>query len=259
MAKRECQCNVLSMILHNPAALSSLREGAKTLVSLTHKLKDAVEPGKNAAQIDALAFSLAQEAGVKVAFHGYQGFPAAVCVSVNDEVAHGLPSREKIFKEGDIVSLDFGIVHEGFFTDYAITFALGTVGFEIQALIEVTKQALDVGIERLAAGVRTGDIGSAIERFVRSKGPYGVVKKLVGHGIGENLHEDPQIPNFGFPGTGYKFSEGEVVALEPMITLGSGDIRLGADGQTYKTIDGSLAAHFEKTVVVTKNGAEVLT
>jgi len=247
------------MIISSSSQLKALREGGKILVSLTHKLQEAVEPGGNAASINLLAKKITEEADVTTAFEGYQGFPGALCVSINDEVAHGVPSEDKIFKEGDIVSLDFGIIYKGFYTDYAITFSLGEVDLETEALIEVTKKALEVAIREAKAGARTGDIGFAIEQFVQKKGRYGVVKGLVGHGIGYGLHEAPQIPNFGFPGMGYKLSEGEVIAIEPMITLGSGDIKVASDEQTYKTVDGSLAAHFEKTMVVTKEGVEVLT
>lgn len=247
------------MIISSSSQLKAFREGGKILVSLTNKLKEAVKPGGNAASLNLLAKKISEEAGVRTAFEGYQGFSGALCISINDEVAHGVPSEDKIFKEGDIVSLDFGIVYKDFYTDYAITFSLGEVDIEKEALIEVTQKALEVGIREAKAGVRTGDIGFAIEQFVQKKGRYGVVKRLVGHGIGYDLHEAPQIPNFGFPGMGYKLSEGEVIAIEPMITLGSGDIKIASDEQTYKTADGSLAAHFEKTMVVTPDGVEVVT
>lgn len=247
------------MIISSPSQLQALREGGRILVSLTQKLKEAVAPGGNAALLNALAKQLIKQAGAKAAFEGYQGFPGALCVSLNDEVAHGIPHQDKVFKEGDIVSLDFGIIYKDLYTDYAITFPLGDVDLEKEALIEVTQRAMDAGIRQIRSGVRTGDIGFAIEQFVQSNGRYGIVKRLVGHGIGHQLHEEPQIPNFGFGGMGYKLSEGEVIAIEPMIALGSGDIKTAGDGQTFKTADGSLAAHFEKTMVVTSDGVEVLT
>jgi len=247
------------MIISSPSQLQALREGGKILVSLTRKLKEAARPGGNAASLNLLAKRLVEQAGAKVAFEGYQGFPGALCVSLNDEVAHGIPHKDKIFKAGDIVSLDFGIIYKKLYTDYAITFSLGDIDLEKAALIEVTQKALEAGIRQVRSGVRTGDIGFAIEQFVQSNGRYGIVKRLVGHGIGYRLHEEPQIPNFGFAGMGYRLSEGEVIAIEPMIALGSGDIKTAGDGQTFKTTDGSLAAHFEKTMIVTKDGVEVLT
>ena len=247
------------MIINSSSEYNAFREGGRMLAALTQKLAKAIEPGKSAYDIDELAKKLAFEAGVETAFEGYQDFPGAVCISLNDEVAHGVPHNDKIFKEGDIVSLDFGIVHKGFYTDYAITFGLGNMSIEKQALIEVTEKALEAGIQAVRAGIRTGDIGAAIEEFVLQKGRFGIVRKLVGHGIGTQIHEEPRIPNFGMRETGYKLSVGEVIAIEPMITLGSSEIKRDRDNQTYKTVDGSLSAHFEKTMIVKENGAEVVT
>lgn len=248
------------MIISSSSELKALREGGKILAQLTQKLKEAVEPGKNAASINELAKKLIHKAGAMSAFEGYQGFPGVVCVSLNEEVAHGIPHETKIFHEGDIVSIDFGIIYKEFYTDHAITFALGSeISIQKRALIEVTEGALAVGIQAVRAGVRTGNIGAAIEDFIKKRGNFGIVRKLVGHGIGRKIHEEPKIPNFGFANTGYKLSEGEVIAIEPMLTLGSGEVVLEEDNQTYKTIDGSAAAHFEKTLVVTEDGAEVLT
>ena len=247
------------MIINSSSEYNAFREGGRILAALTQKLANAIEPGGNAANIDELARKLAFEAGVETAFEWYQDFPAAVCISLNDEVAHGVPHKDKIFQEGDMVSLDFGIMHKGFYTDYAVTFALGNISIEKQALIEVTQMALEAGIKAARAGARTGDIGAAIEGFVMQKGKFGIVRKLVGHGIGRQIHEEPKIPNFGMSGMGYKLSIGEVIAIEPMITLGSSEIKLDKDNQTYKTVDGSLSAHFEKTMIVRENGAEVVT
>lgn len=229
------------------------------LASIMERLHQAVEPGKNAQEIDLLARKLTAEARVRIAFEGYQGFPGAVCVSLNDEVAHGVPAEDKVFSEGDIVSLDFGIIHKELYTDYAISFGLGTLSVEKQALIDVTRGALAVGIDTARAGVRTGDIGFAIEEFIRSQGKFGIVRRLVGHGIGYEIHEDPRIPNFGMRNTGSLLREGEVIAIEPMITLGSDDVELARDNFTYKTVDASPSAHFEKTLVVRGGSAEVIT
>lgn len=247
------------MIISTSRELRILRESGQALAAMVQKLKQAVEPGKNAAQINELAKTLAAQEGMGIAFEGYQGFPGAVCVSINDEVAHGVPSADKVFQVGDIVSVDFGLVYKGLYTDHAITFALGKVSVEKGALIEVTEKALEVAIQQAKTGVRTGDIGFAIEQFINSKGSFGIIRRLVGHGIGYSIHEDPKVPNFGVRGTGYKLNEGEVIAIEPMVTLGSDEIVLGKDNFSYKTADGSLAAHFEKTIVVRENGAEVIT
>jgi len=247
------------MIISSSRELHAFRQGGRILAELVEELKASVEPGKTAAQIDELARKLAAARGVGIAFEGYQGFPGALCVSLNDEVAHGVPSKDKVFKEGDIVSIDFGIIYGGLYTDHAITFGLGKLSVAQGALIEVTQKALDVGINSVRAGVRTGDVGYTIEQFIRSKGKFGIVRRLVGHGIGYKIHEEPRIPNFGIQGTGYQLHEGEVIAIEPMVTLGSDDVVLAPDNFTYKTIDGSFAAHFEKTIIVGKDGAEVVT
>lgn len=247
------------MIISSSSELNAYRESGQVLVSLVQKLKEAIEPGKNAAQINDLAKKLAGQEGMGIAFEGYQGFPGAVCVSINDEVAHGVPGADKVFQEGDMISLDFGLIHKGLYTDHAITFGLGKISVEKGALIEVTQKALDVGIQKALAGVRTGDIGFAIEQFITSKGNFGIVRRLVGHGIGYSIHEEPKVPNFGVQGTGYKLNEGEVIAIEPMVTLGGDEIILAHDNFTYKTADGSPAAHFEKTIVVHENGAEIIT
>lgn len=247
------------MIINSSRELNALREGGRILAAIIRRLQIACEPGRNAAELDDLAKRLAFEWGVKPAFEGYQGFPGALCVSLNDEVAHGVPHASKVLKEGDIVSLDFGVIHKGLYTDHAITFILGESTMEKSALVEVTQKALEAGIASAKAGMRTGDIGFAIERFVQSNGNFGIVRKLVGHGIGYKIHEEPKVPNFGMSGTGYQLHEAEAIAIEPMITLGGDDIVLDRDSFTYKTVDGSPAAHFEKTIVVHKDGAEVIT
>lgn len=247
------------MIISSSYELKALRKGGKILAAILEELRKASEPGKSAKELDDLAKSLCVKWGVTPAFEGYQGFPGALCVSLNDEVAHGVPLEEKIFHKGDIVSLDFGIIHKKFYTDHAVTFGLGEISFGERALIEVAKQALGIGIGAAKTNARTGDIGFAIETFVKVKGEFGIVRRLVGHGIGRKIHEDPKVPNFGVQDTGYKLKEGEVIAIEPMITLGSNEVVLADNNFTYKTQDGSRAAHFEKTIVVFKNGAEILT
>ena len=172
---------------------------------------------------------------------------------------HGIPTAKKILKEGDVVSLDLGIKHDGLFTDHAITICVGTCTKDRMKLIQTTREALYVGIEAIVPGARVGDIGHAIESYVKKQGKYGVVKVLAGHGVGRAIHEDPFVPNFGKKGTGDKLVPGMVIAIEPMLTLGSDDVDEGADGYTMKTVDGSVAAHFEHTVVITETGYEILT
>lgn len=247
------------MIITSSAQVRALRESGHILASIVQQLKKATEPGRNAAELDQMAQELAKKERMDIAFKGYQGFPGALCISLNDEVAHGVPTKEKVFKEGDIISIDFGLIHQGLYTDHAVTFALGNVSVEKGALIEVTEKALEVGIATARAGVRVGDVGFAIESFIKSKGNFGIVRRLVGHGIGYEIHEDPRIPNFGVQGTGYLLKEGEVIAIEPMVTLGTDEVILAPDNFTYKTADGSLAAHFERTLIVGKDGAEVIT
>ena len=247
------------MIISSSRELNALREGGRMLAAIMKRLQIACEPGKSTVELDELAKRLAFEWGVKPAFEGYQGFPNALCVSLNDEVAHGVCREDKILKGGDMVSLDFGIIYKELYTDHAITFGLGELSVEKGALIEVTQKALEAGINTARAGVRTGDIGFVIEQFVKQKGNFGIVRRLVGHGIGYKIHEEPKIPNFGMSGTGYQLHEGEVIAIEPMLTLGSDEVLLANDNFTYKTSDGSPAAHFEKTLVVDKDGVEVIT
>lgn len=247
------------MIISSSHELKAFREGGKMLALILRRVAEACEPGKSAEELDELAKKYSSEMGVKPAFEGYQGFPGALCVSLNDEVAHGAPYADKVLKEGDIVSLDYGILYKGLYTDHAFSFGLGNLPIEERALLEVTQKSLDMGIASAKAGGRTGDIGFAIESFVKRKGKFGIVRRLVGHGIGHEIHEDPRVPNFGLSNTGYLLHEGEVIAIEPMITLGSDEIMQGRDNFVYKTKDGSKAAHFEKTVVVLKNGTEVLT
>jgi methionyl aminopeptidase len=180
-------------------------------------------------------------------------------VSINSEVVHGIPTANKILKEGDVVSLDLGIKHEGLFTDHAVTVAIGEVSKERAKLIAVTRDALTVALEAIVPGARTGDIGHAVESFAKKQGKFGVVKALAGHGVGRAIHEDPYIPNYGRKGTGELLVPGMVVAIEPMLTLGSDEVVEGADGYTMKTEDGSCAAHFEHTILVTETGYEILT
>ena len=248
-----------------PEEIAILREGGRRLAAILLRVGDAVRKGVSAETLDALARRLVAEGGDAPSFLNYQArgdkkrFPSALCVSVNDEVVHGLPTADKVLREGDIVSIDLGLRHRGLYTDAALTLAVGAVGTVEEKLIAITKQALARAVSAAGAGATVGDIGFAVESFVREEGNYGIVRDLAGHGVGRAVHEKPLVPNYGKPGTGVPLEAGMVLALEPMLTLGSEQVVLDSDGFTYRTKDGSRAAHFEHTIVVTEHGAEILT
>lgn len=242
-----------------------LREGGRRLAIVLNELAEASRPGRSSLDLDELAFSLIEKMGDKPSFYGYKprgsktAYPASICVSINDEVVHGIPNENpKIFKEGDIVSLDAGLIHCGLFTDSAVTVGVGKVDAEAEKLMKVTKTALTKGIEAAKVGKTVGDIGYAIEQYVKPFG-YGIIRELAGHGVGYAVHEDPFVPNFGDKGKGEKLVEGLVIAIEPMLNEGKREIYLDVDGHTYKTADGKRSAHFEHTVAITERGAEILT
>jgi methionyl aminopeptidase len=214
--------------------------------------------------LDQYAEQLIREGGDLPAFLNYRPegavrpFPASLCISINDEVVHGIPSKKRILKEGDIVSLDLGLKHKGLFTDMAITVPVGKVSDSATKLLKVTEEALKVAINAAEAGFKTGDIGHAVESFVRPH-KYGIVDVLSGHGVGKYIHEDPYIPNFGKAGTGEKLVPGMVIALEPMLNIGTKNVTLDDDGYTFRTADGKLSAHFEHTILITEEDPEILT
>jgi methionyl aminopeptidase len=234
-----------------------MEEGGQVLASILTELKEAARPGAMTQQLDELAKRLCLKNRVKPSFLGYEGYPAAVCVSINDEVVHGIPNK-RVIKEGDMISLDLGVYYKGYHTDAAITFPVGKVSKEAQKLMEVTEKALYFGIEEARAGHRIGDIGAEIQSYVEENG-FNVVRALVGHGVGEKLHQDPLIPNYGQRGTGPLIKEGMTLAIEPMVSAGGYDVSLAGDNWTYRTSDGSLVAHFEHTVYISANGPVVLT
>lgn len=254
------------IIIKTPEEIEILREGGKHLASVLHKVKEKIAPGVSTKDLDVYAEKLIRDMGDKPAFLNYcpegakMPFPASLCVSVNDEVVHGIPSKERILKEGDIVAIDLGLKHEGLFTDMALTIPVGFVDEGSQKLIKVTEQALQIGIDASRAGNTIGDIGNSIESFVRSqKEDYGIVEVLSGHGVGRAIHEDPYIPNFGKRSTGVKLVAGMVIAIEPMINNGTKNVTLDKDGYTFRTADGKKSAHFEHTILVTEDDAEILT
>ena len=221
-------------------------------------IKKAVMPGITTKELEDIAEEIILNRGGKPAFKGYKGYPASICTSVNDEVVHGIPSKKVILKEGDIVSVDLGVIYKGYIGDAAITIPVGKISVNTEKLLMVTKEALYKGIEQARPKNRVGDISHAIQSFVEENG-YSVVRTFVGHGVGRSLHEDPQIPNFGPPGKGTKLREGMTLAIEPMVNEGTYEVYILEDGWTAKTKDGKLSAHFEHTVLIKKNGPEILT
>jgi len=244
--------------------IAAIRAGGRILARVLRAVAEAVHPGLSTADLDAMAEKLIRDAGGTPAFKGYKAFgaqaayPATLCTSVNDEVVHGIPSVHSILKEGDIIGLDIGMQYEGRYTDMAVSVAVGKTDDRAQRLIAVTKKSLDIAISKVCSGVSIGDIGDAVQTYIEAQG-FGIVRDLVGHGVGHEVHEDPVIPNFGKSGHGPKLQEGMVIALEPMVTEGSWRVKIDADEWTWRTKDGSRAAHFEHTILVTKDGAEVLT
>ncbi|OGI58293.1 type I methionyl aminopeptidase [Candidatus Nomurabacteria bacterium RIFCSPHIGHO2_02_FULL_37_45] len=254
------------IIIKTKEEIEILREGGKRLATVLFKVKGKVAPGLSTKDLDIYAENLIRGMGDEPAFLNYRPagaefpFPASLCVSINDEVVHGIPSSKRILKEGDIVSIDLGLKHRGLFTDMAITVPVGVVSAGSQQLMNITEQALQVGINAAQAGGTVGDIGYAVESFIRShKYKYGIVEVLSGHGVGRAIHEDPYIPNFGKKGKGEKLFSGMVIALEPMLNNGTKNVTLDTDGYTFRTADGKKSAHFEHTILITEGDAEILT
>ena len=238
--------------------LEAMREGGRITAACLRMLSGSVRPGVTTRELDSLAEEFIHDHGGRPEFKGYQGFPASICASPNAMIVHGIPGPYRL-KEGDIISLDVGVRYEGFVTDSATTVAVGEVPRETTRLLETTRRALEAATEQARPGNHLGDIGHAIQSLAESRG-YGVVRDLVSHGVGRKMHEDPQIPNYGRPGTGPRLLSGMTFAIEPMITQGSYEIRLSEwDGWSIYTADGSLAAHFEHTIAVTDEGPWVLT
>lgn len=234
-----------------------MSEGAEILVQTMKKLIKMIKPGISTNELNMASESHIFQFGAKPSFKGYDDFPASLCVSLNEEIVHGLPSSRKL-KEGDVISLDLGVFYKGFHSDMAVTLPVGKVDFEILRLIRVTKKSLKLGIKKVKPGVTVGDIGNTVQRYIESQG-FNVVRDLCGHGIGRDLHEDPQILNYGRRKTGPELAEGMVVCLEPMAAIGSGRIKKSENGQTFETTDGSISAHFESEIAVTKDGCKILT
>lgn len=220
--------------------------------------REHVREGVSTYELDKVIREYIERAGAKPSFLGYGGFPASACISINDEVIHGIPSKARILREGDIVKIDVGACYRGYHGDSARTIAVGKISAEAQKLIDVTRESFFRGLEAVKIGNRIGDIGSAIQDHVESNG-FSVVKKYIGHGIGKNVHESPDVPNFGTAGRGTRLCAGMALAIEPMVNVGKSEVKELNDGWTVKTLDGSMSAHYENTVVLTNEGVSVLT
>jgi methionyl aminopeptidase len=250
-----------SATIKRPEEIARMREAGRILVALLDRLEGALAPGVTTAELDALATEHIRDAGAVSSFKGYGSnppFPATICTSFNEEVVHGIPSSSRRIRDGDLISLDVGCIWDGWHADCARTFPVGTVDERALELVAATRDALTAGILAATPGNRLGDVGAAIEAVANQHG-YGIVRPFVGHGIGTAMHEDPQVPNYGRPGTGMRLEPGMCLAIEPMFNLGGDDVRLLDDGWTVVTADGSRSAHFEDTIVIGPSGPERLT
>ncbi|MBN2075419.1 MAG: type I methionyl aminopeptidase [Dehalococcoidales bacterium] len=247
----------MGIIIKSAREIEIMRQAGRIVATVLAELKSQVKPGMKTRELDKIAERETEKLGAVPSFKGYHGYPASVCVSINDEIVHGIPG-DRIMNEGDIVSIDFGAIYNDFQGDSAITVAVGNITPEAEKLLEATEGSLMAGIQAAHSGARLGDISAAIQDYAESRG-YGVVREYTGHGIGRNMHEDPQIPNFGMPGQGPLLKTGMTIALEPMINIGDWRTRLEDDNWTVRTSDGSLSAHFEHTIAITDNGSEILT
>jgi methionyl aminopeptidase len=246
------------IVCRSQAELERMRAAGRLVGEVLTALAARVAPGVSTGDLDAQAEQLIRAAGATPAFKGYNGYPASICASINDEVIHGIPSKARALKPGDIISIDVGAELDGYFGDSAVTLPVGEVSDEAKQLLQVTEESLYRAIDVVRPGARISDIGHAVQKHVEAAG-FSVVREFVGHGIGQRMHEEPQVPNYGEPGRGPRLSEGMVLAIEPMVNAGKAAVKVLADGWTAVTRDHSLAAHFEHTVAVTADGAWILT
>ncbi len=247
----------MSIIIKTNEEIAAMRQAGRIVADILAILSKQIKPGMATRELDTIAAREAKKRGARPSFKGYREFPANLCVSVNDEIVHGIPGK-RVLREGDIVSLDFGAVYDGFQGDAAATVAVGKLNSTTKQLIETTEGALEAGINAARPGARLGDISVAIQNYAESRG-YSVVREYTGHGIGRDMHEEPQIPNFGLPGSGPVLKKGMTLALEPMVNAGDWRTRVGDNHWTVFTADGSLSAHFEHTIAITDDEPEVLT
>ncbi len=248
----------MNIVYKSKAEIEKIRASSRLVAETLQRLSEAIQPGGTTIELDRLAESCVTKHGAVAAFKGYRGFPASVCVSINEEVVHGIPSPSRRLEEGDIVSLDFGVLKDGYYGDAALTVPVGDVSDEAQRLLRIARESLYNGIAQAKEGAHLGDISHAIQQHAEGAG-YFVVRAFVGHGIGAHLHEAPQVPNFGPPGQGPTLRPGMVLAIEPMVNAGTHDVRTLDDKWTVVTADRSLSAHFEHTIAITNNGTEILT
>lgn len=249
--------------LKSRAEIAAMREAGRVVATILAAVREAVQPGVTTGDLDALAEELIRKNGVKSAFKGYSPggrvpFPGVLCTSINEEIVHGIPSRKRKLREGDIIGVDFGIVREGWFGDSALTVPVGKVSDEAEKLMRVTRESLELGIAQARVGNRIYDIGAAVQAHVEAHG-YSVVRDFVGHGVGRRLHEEPQVPNYGPGGQGMRIKPGMVIAIEPMVNVGTWQVEELDDDWTAVTADGKLSAHFEHTIAVTEEGPVILT
>jgi methionyl aminopeptidase len=246
------------VICKSPAELEKMHRAGLVVWGALEKMRAMINPGISTKDLDEFAEAYSEEHHARPAFKGYRGYPGSVCTSINQEVVHGIPSASRKLKEGDILSMDFGVELDGYFGDAALTVPVGKISPEREKLLRVTRESLERAIENVRAGNRLGDVSAAVQQWVEKNG-FSIVREFVGHGIGTRMHEEPQIPNYGTPGQGQRLQEGMVLAIEPMVNRGGPGVKILADDWTAVTTDGSDSAHFEHTVAVTANGPWILT
>lgn len=248
----------MAIFLKTAAEIEKMRRSGEVLRQVHDAIRPVVQPGATTMDLEEVAAAKIAELRATAAFKGYHGFPACLCTSVNSEVVHGIPSAKRVLNPGDIVSIDCGVIVDGFYSDCAVTYPIGEPTPEVRKLLDITRMSLERAIQAAVPGGRLGDISATVQEICEAAG-FGVVREFVGHGIGRSMHEDPQVPNFGPRGKGPRLKAGMVLAIEPMINAGGPDVKVLPDGWTTITVDGSYSAHFEHTVAITKDGPQVLT
>lgn len=248
----------MAIMIKTPQEIEKMRISGIALRKVHDTLAPHVVAGASTMDLEEIAVAKIAELGGKAAFKGYHGYPSALCTSINEEVVHGMPNAKRILKDGDILSIDCGVIIDGFYSDAAVTYSIGKASEKTQKLLDVTKASLEAAIEQCQVGGRLFDISATVQEMCEAEG-FGVVREFVGHGIGRSMHEDPQVPNFGTRGKGPRLKAGMVLAIEPMINAGGPEVKVLKDGWTAVTVDGSYSAHFEHTVAITKDGPLVLT